>query len=252
MSIFLDNIREYLEDERISEKQALYLMFLKEEIEYPIEPDDLMSLVEDGFITNNRISKGLLTQVRETSKLTGTIRAEYMSEISKEVTAKLARMFCMRNKKTGLVKLPGDEGEENPVARTAEKYLRNEGLVAYHFIIFLYLFPVKSPYNKKWEKHFTGSPYKGPKLRNRSKITGSLFLKAIKTRDMGAFLYGTYLYIESCIQGNESFITTIPKYLKELDEWYYIAVEAIKNAESVEDLFKRRALSKEDRVNIAL
>jgi hypothetical protein len=252
MSIFLDNIREYLDDERISESQALYLIFTKEEIAYPIEADDLMSLIEDGFIKNNRIGVDLLTEVRETSQLKGTIKANYASDISKEVTAKLARMFCMRDTKTGLVRLPGDEGEENPVARTAEKYLRNEGLVAYHFIIFLYLFPVKSPYNRKWEKHFTGDLYKGAKLRTRSKVTGALFLKAVKTRDMGAFLYGTYLFIESSIQGNKTFITTIPRYLKEMDEWYYMAEEAIKKAETVEDLFKRRALNKEGRVNIAL
>lgn len=252
MSIFLDNIREYLEDERITENQALYLIFTKDEIEYPIDADDLMPLIEDGFITNNRISKGLLTEVRETSQLSGTIKANYSSEISKEVTKKLAKMFCMRDKKTGKVRLPGDEGEENPVARTAEKYLRNEGLVAYHFIIFLYLFPVKSPYNRKWEKHFTGIAYKGAKLRTRSKVTGGLFLKVVKNKDMGAFLYGTYLFIESSIQGNQSFITTIPRYLKEMDEWYYMAEEAIKKAGSVEDLFKRRALNKEDRVNIAL
>jgi hypothetical protein len=252
MSIFLDNVREYLEDERITEAQALYLMFLKEEIAYPIEADDLMDLIEGGFIKSNRVSPELFREVRETSKLSGTIKANYMNDISKEVTAKLAKMFCMRNTKTGLVKLPGDEGEENPVATTAEKYLRKEGLVAYHFIIFLYLFPVKGPFNRKWEKHFTGTEYKGPKLRNRSKVTGSLFLKVVKNKDMGAFLYGTYLFIESSIQGDRSYITTIPKYLKEFDEWYYTAEELIKNADTVDDLFKRRALNKENRVNIAL
>jgi hypothetical protein len=253
MSIFLDNVRDYLEENRITDKQALYLIFTKAEISYYIDDDNIMlELVEAGFIKNNRISPSLLTEVRETSKLSGTIRANYVNDISKDVTAKLARLFCVRNTTTGLVKLPGDEGEADPVAVTAEKYLQKEGLIAYHYIIFLYLFPVKSTFNRKWEKHFTSTEYKGAMLRQRSKITGSLFLKAVKNKDMGAFLYGTYLYIASTIQGNKAYITTIPKYLKEYDEWYYIALELIKNAKTVDELFKRNDLKKEGRINVAL
>lgn len=252
MSIFLDNIKKYLDDERLTTEQALYLIFTKEEIAYIIEPDSLMDLIENGFIRSNRVVPSLFKEVRKSSKLSGTIKAEYMNDISREVTAKLAKIFCMRSKETGLVKLPGDEGEANPIATTAEKYLANEGLVAYHFIIFLYMFPVKSQYNRKWEKHFTSKKYEGPMLRVRSKTVGGSFLKIVKKRDMGAFLYGTYLYISSSIQGDKAYIMSISKYVKEYDEWYYTAEELIKNASTVDELFRRGDLNKENRVNIAL
>lgn len=252
MLIFLNNIKSALVDKTITQDQAMYLIYLNSEVPYDIEATAYLELVRLKYVVNNRIGKKLYESENVREKLKGTIKAQYINDISNQAVRRLYTMFCMQDPKTGKLRLPGAEKSENPVEEMADHYLRGEGLVGYHFAIFLYMFPIRGPYNRKWEKHFTSKEYDGAHIRKRSKANGEMFLKIIKKKDMGAFLYGTYLYVASTIQGDRTYVTTIPKYLKEYDEWYFVALETIKAAKSVDDLFKKRVLSKEGRVGLSI
>jgi hypothetical protein len=62
------------------------------------------------------------------------------------------------------------------------------------------MFPIEGENNKR-EKHFNNNfPYRGVRLRLRSKGTAGLFKKAVKTKDMGVFLYATYLFVKSSVE----------------------------------------------------
>mgnify|MGYP000966016475 FL=1 len=68
---------------------------------------------------------------------------------------------------------------------------------------------------------------------------------------MGVFLFGTYLFIQSCIRENKTFVKTITNYAKEYQEWYDEALERIAKAPNVDSLFKV-TVAKEGRLNVAI
>jgi hypothetical protein len=247
MTILLSNIYTALELDQISKEQALYLIFTHENLKYPIAPKELLHLTQLKFIVGNKVGRCLLETESSSKKLTGTIPARYDSEISKEVTKKLCRLLCEVDKE-GKLYLPGGE---DSIEHTAENYLRGEGLIAYHYIIFLYLFPTVGDNNKRWEKHFTKTQYNGARLRIRNANNSKIFLRIAKKVDMGAFLYGTYLFIQASLDGKKTYIKSINNYLAEYQEWYLDAQDKIKKAKSVEDLFRANKNS-DNVVNIVL
>lgn len=248
MTVLLNNLYDALEEGLISKEDALYLVYTHQNIDFPITPVNLLALTKLKFIVGGKVGKRLLTDESPVTKLTGTIAPIYLSEVSKEIPKKLCRLLCVNDKLTGKLKLPGTE---DTVEHTAKHYLGGEGLIAYHYLIFLFLFPVAGEYNKRWEKHFTGYEYTGARLRVRSKGTASKFKKIVKTKDMGVFLYGTYLFIKSCIKDNRTFVKTITNYAAEYQEWYDEALEKVQATKSVDDLFKV-TVAKEGRLNVTL
>ena len=200
MTIILNNIYTALEEDIINKDQALYLIYNYKSIDYPISATDLFGLTKLKYIVSGRIGKTLLIEENIKGDLSGTIKPIYNSDISKEIPAKLCRLLCVRDKITNNLKLPGGE---DSIKYTADNYLGGEGLIAYHYIIFLFMFPVAGEYNRRWEKHFTGFEYKGARLRQRSKGTATAFKRIVKNKDMGVFLFGTYLFIQSCIRENK-------------------------------------------------
>lgn len=236
MVILLDNLQDSLEEGLITETQALYLIYTYQGLDYPIEPNDLLELTKLKYIINGKVGKILMTEESEGLKLKGTIKPIYCNDVSSKIPAKLCSLLSMANKDTGKFRFPGDE---TTAEITATKYLGGEGLIAYHYLIFLYMFPVEGEYNKKWDKHFLGTfPYKGARLRVRSKGTATAFKKTVKKLDMGIFMYGTYLFIQSCVGENRAYVKSITNYFKEFEEWYSEAEDKIKKAESIDSLFK--------------
>lgn len=248
MTILLDNVYQALEEDLINKDQALYLIYTYKSISYPISATDLFALTKLKYIVGGKIGKNLLIQENVKLNISGTIKPIYNSEVSKGIPAKLCRLLCVKDPVTGDLKLPGGE---NSINHTAERYLGGEGLISYHYIIFLFMFPVAGEYNKRWEKHFTGFEYKGARLRVRSKGTATAFKRIVKNKDMGIFLYGTYLFIQSCIRDNKTFVKTITNYTKEYQEWYDEAKERVEKAKDVESLFRVTA-AKEGRLNVAI
>jgi hypothetical protein len=247
MTILLSNIYTALELDVINKEQALYLIFTSQDLGYPITPEDLLALTQLRYIEGGKVGRTLLQTESVSKKLTGTIAAKYDYELSKQVTKKLCKLLCEIGK-DGNVYFPGGE---NSIDHTAENYLRGEGLIAYHYIIFLYLFPTVGENNKRWEKHFTQTQYNGARLRIRNANNSKIFLRIAKKVDMGVFLYGTYLFIQASLDGKKTFIKSINNYLAEYQEWYLDAEQKIKKAKSIEELFTKQK-NAENLVNIVL
>jgi len=248
-NILLENIKIALNEKKIDEIQALYLIYTYQKIPMNIDPEDLLILTSLKYIHSGKVGKILLTQDSPIKDvIAGTIKPSYINDISAEIPKKLVRLLGVKDPTTGGLHFPGTEDTVNDTAR---KYLSNEGLIAYHYIIFLFLFPIESPTNRKWEKHFLSHEYKGPRLRLRSAATGRKFKTIANKMDMGAFLYGTYLFIKSGIRENKTYIKSVKNYLTEYQEWYDEALTLIKNAGSIDELFTDNN-AREGRLSIAL
>ena len=233
MSTFLKNIKELGKKGAIDKEQSLYLIFLEAGMDIQITAPKLLALTKAKYIESGKIAKSLYKEL-EDIKLKGTIEPLYTTDVSKEVVKKICTYVCV--KENGILRVPG--GDEDPVGFTSEEYLGGEMAIAYHYLIMLFLFPTEGDANRRWIKHFLGAPYTGVPLRKRSKSSGKAFKTLAKKRDMGAFLLGTYRYIKSVTKGDKAFVTTIPKYLKEYEDWYYQALADMKEAKDVKDLFK--------------
>lgn len=247
--ILLENIKIALEEKKIDEVQALYLIYTYQKIPMDIDPEDLLVLTGLKYIHSGRVGKILLTQDSPIKDvIPGTIKPKYINDVSAAIPKKLVRLIGVKNPDTGGLHFSGSEDTVNDTAR---KYLGKEGLIAYHYMIFLFLFPIESKTNRKWERHFLSHEYKGPRLRLRSAATGKKFKQIAKTKDMGAFLYGTYLFIKSGIRENKTYIKSIKHYLTEYEEWYDEALVAIQKADHVDDLFVDNN-AREGRLSVAL
>ncbi|MCK5787712.1 MAG: hypothetical protein KAH32_01775, partial [Chlamydiia bacterium] len=194
MSIFLSNLKELNKSRVIDDEQMLYLIYADAGLTIQIKAAKLQALIVKGYFKQGRVQK-LLYKALEPTVATGTVMPLYLTEISKEVTKKLCKMFCIKVK--GNIYVAG--GGDDPIEYVAKEYLKKEFGVTYHYLIMMAMFPGKGKYNKKWEAHFLGSTYKGVPLRIKSKDTGAKFIAAAKTKDMGALLLGTYRYIQSTI-----------------------------------------------------
>ena len=237
MEKLLRGVKKSLEAELINESQALYLLYKHREMDYPIDAVDLLELTKNKFIVNNTVGRRAFLDVDADFVLSGNILPKYETELSKELTLHLCSLVCVKDPKNGKIKLPGSD---NTIEDTATNYLGGEGLIAYHYLIFLFMFPVKGSTNKRWEKHFNnGKEYKGAKLRTRCGSTATKFKRIAEVYDMGVFLYGTYLYIQSCIQDDKPYIKTIRNYMLEFRDWYDEANEEMGKVKTVKELFKR-------------
>ena len=253
MEALLENILDAISEDKITESQGMYLIYTHIKIDYPIEPEELLRLTRLKYIVNGKVGKVLLTSFSIVDpKLSGTIKPKYVNEISRQVTIKICKLLCVIDPKTKQPLLSGSNTHKDIIKYTAKHYLQKEELIAYHYIIFLFIFPIQSKSNRKWEKHFfPGFEYKGAKIRTRSAGTGGKFKKIVRTRDMGAFIYGTYLYMKSCIREGKAYVKTMHNYMDEYDDWYYEALEAIKEAKDVESLFKAPDAN-EGRLNVVI
>lgn len=249
MTILLNNVYSYLEKGEVSAEQALYLIYTSREISYPIKAQELLELTKLKLIVNGKVSKEVYSEESVKTGLKGTIKPLYLTDISKQISTRLCNYVCVKNPITEGLLFPSGETTAH---HTAENFLNGEGLIAYHYLIFMFLFPIEGETNKRWEKHFFNStPYHGARLRQRSKSSANEFKKIARKKDMGVFLYGTYLFIKSGVKENKSYIKSVSNYLKEYDEWYKEAEIKIKKAKNLEELFNVNA-STEGRLNVAL
>ena len=252
METLLKKVLDAIAESMITESEGMYLIYLHNHLEYPIEAESLLKLTKLKYVVGGKVGKILFSIIGPVGEVyTGTIQPQYINNISRAAVIKICKMLCVIDKKTKSPLLPGSSINGDTVQYTAKHYLKGEGLIAYQYVVFLFLFPVRGKNNRQWEKHFTGFEYTGAKLRNRSMGTAGKFKRIAKQKDMGAFLYGTYLYIKSCIQGDRTYIKTIHNYLDEYEDWYLEALELIEGAEDVDQLFKD-INANEGRINVIL
>jgi hypothetical protein len=249
MTILLNNIYTALELQVIDTEQAMYLIYTYNNVDFPITAPKLFELTSLKYIVSGKIGKLLRTEESIALDIKGTIKPIYNSEISKKIPSKILNLVGVKDPITNTLKFPSGEVTTK---HTAEKFLGGEGLIAYHYLIFLFMFPIEGENNKRWEKHFNnGFQYKGSRLRLRSKGTASAFKRVVKKRDMGVFLYATYIFIQSSIRENKAYVKSVTNYLSEYEEWYIEAEYKIKKAKDLESLFKV-STAKEGRLNVAI
>lgn len=219
MTVLLENIKKLLKKKKINTAQALYLIYAQNEISIPIGKESLRKLVKDNYIVGNSVAFSLRMdkKVYDKHTLRGSLTPNYTIEKSSEMVKKLCSLFCEYDKNNELI-FPGDEYVTPE--QIANQFLQKEEILVYYFLIFLFMFPIRSKENKRWERHFTKTRYTGAQLRTKSKALGTKFIKVAKKYDMGAILFGTYLFISDSIVGGKPFIKKPMSFLKDDFETY--------------------------------
>jgi len=249
MTILLNNIYTAMELQLIDTDQAMYLIYTSKTIDYPITPQKLLGLTKLKYIDTGKIGKALYTEQDVSLNIKGTVKPIYNTKISKEIPAKICSLVVVKDPVTQNMKFPSGEIS---IQQTADNFLGGEGLIAYHYLIFLFMFPIEGENNKRWEKHFNSSfEYRGARLRLRSKGTAAAFKRIAKKKDMGVFLYATYLFVKSSIRENKAYVKSIKNYIAEYDEWYTEAEIKVAKAKNLESLFKV-VTATEGRLNVAI
>jgi hypothetical protein len=172
MTILLNNVYVALEQGIINTDQALYLIYTHREITYPIKVKELFQLTQLKYIVGNKIGKELLIE-ENIACSKGTIKPIYNTEVSKKIPAKILALV-VKDPVTEQLKFPSGEVT---IQHTADNFLLGEGLIAYHYLIIY----VSNRRRKQQEmgKHFNNNfPYRGVRLRLRSKGTAGLFKKS--------------------------------------------------------------------------
>jgi hypothetical protein len=249
MTILLNNIYTAIELQLIDSEQAMYLIYTYSSIDYPISSKRLLELTKLKYIVSGRIGKALMIEENISLNVSGTIKPIYNTEVSKKIPTKILNLVGVKDPITNNLKFPSGEVT---IQHTTDNFLKGEGLIAYHYLIFLFMFPIEGENNKRWEKHFNNSfAYKGVRLRLRSKGSATAFKRIVKKKDMGVFLYGTYLFIKSSIRENKAYVKSISNYMSEYEEWYIEAETKIAKAKDVESLFRVK-IATEGRLNVAI
>ena len=249
MTILLNNIYTAIEQQLVDTDQAMYLIYTSKSIDYPISAQKLLGLTKLKYIINGKISTTLYTEENVSLNVKGTIKPIYNTEISKSIPARICSLVAVKDPLTQNMKFPSGEVS---IQQTADNFLGGEGLIAYHYLIFLFMFPIEGENNKRWEKHFNNSfEYRGARLRLRSKGTAAAFKRVVKKKDMGVFLYATYLFVKSSIRENKAYVKSIKNYMSEYDEWYTEAEIKVAKAKNLESLFKI-VTATEGRLNVAI
>jgi len=98
----------------------------------------------------------------------------------------------------------------------------NNKIMAPFFFIFMNMFPSSNESkNKHWDKHFHHK-WSSMTLRRVTSMTVKNFKKVYKTKDIGLFLLGTYMFIKESYNADKDkyYIKSLENYWKEYDEWY--------------------------------
>lgn len=250
----------------LSSEQTLYMVLKHCDILYALPPREIIELMdlklldEEGEFTEN-----LETIKKTTSSELIVDKPKFESKLTREIYNYLNRRICYKSPITGnpIAKNP-DSIKKNKDKRLKEyddkcfKLMKKEKNFVGVYNIFLSLFPTMAPEtygnpdNTKWVTFF-GTTYSGMNLRKKTITNSNSFLKIVRKRDSGIFLYGLYLFILNGIVGDKTFIASQKNFLAEVDVWYEMAELKIDEATTVESLFKgKRASSKGTKGGVTL
>lgn len=107
----------------------------------------------------------------------------------------------------------------------------NDLFMASCLFIFLQMFPSSDPdKNKHWNQHFQ-TTWDNVTLRRLTPMTLRNFKKIYKSKDIGLFLIGTYIFIQQSFntKSDKYFIKNLENYFKEYKYWYDQAEEMLKS-----------------------
>jgi len=206
----------------INYAQSLYLLNLKFGLNENvlIANVDLLKLIELDLVNNNQLTTighnllDIILSDKEEQEVIHNNLYPKLSLASGDIVKDLAKTF--------LKNLDDKEYKRLSV------YTKNPIQIPFLFI-FLELFPTadKSK-NKIWNEHFE-TDWDNITLRRISAGSIKKFQKIWKSKDIGLFLLGTYIFITSSRNENNNkfFIKSLENYFKEYDYWYNVAADKL-------------------------
>jgi hypothetical protein len=225
---FLNYIDNICEETNLNATQILYLMFLKHEMKVGfvhIYPEDLLDLVSKDYIFQGRITD-LACKVLEfkfkpvnIELIAKNTTLPRLTEPTSNIAKRLASHFLTDLFK-GKEYKRYNEDCDNPI-------------MAPFFFIFMNMFPSSNEEaNKNWNKHFN-TTWTNVNLRRVTTMTIKKFKQVWKTKDIGLFLLGTYLFIQGSHnqEKNVYFVKSLENYWKEYEYWYQMAEDLLDKGE---------------------
>jgi len=225
---------------RITCNQSLFLLAVREGI-YTVDlpSDELLDLVQKGYMKGNQVSHTAVTaledalkEVKKEQVKVAKANAEYpnLTADTGQIVKRLATHFL------------ADRCTSKEISRL-NSYTKNPYMIPYMFM-FLQMFPTSDANkNKAWDKHFS-TKWTNVTLRRMTAGTARKFKQIWKSKDIGLFLLGTYLFIQQSYneESETYYIKNIENYLGEWETWYNEAEDMLGRGE-LSGLTKRKAKS---------
>lgn len=209
---------------KITANQALFLIAAKENL-YTVDlpSSELLDLIKRDFMRSNRVTSETIEKldnilVNNTTSFDNQICADYpiLTRDTGEIVKKLSVPFL------------GDRLNVREIAKLKE-YCKSNALMIPFLFMFLEMFPTSdAKRNASWNKQFN-TEWSQMTLRRLSNGTVQKFKQIWKTKDIGLFLLGTYLFIQHSYseESKRYFIKNIENYLKEYQNWYNMAKDLL-------------------------
>jgi hypothetical protein len=187
-----------------------------------IKDEDFLSIIQRGYIKNGKISKeGLALFDDKSSKIKSKNINSSLPILTLETGNIVKRLS---------IHFFGDMFKGSDYKQYNEKC--DNAIMAPFFFMFMNMFPTSNASkNKHWDKHF--STWTNVNLRRITDMTVKNFKKVYKTKDIGLFLLGTYMFIKESHnqEKNQYFVKSLENYWREYDYWYGTAEAMLLNGE---------------------
>jgi hypothetical protein len=224
---FLTYINAIKNITKLNHSQVLYLMILNSQMpgfNMTLQTEDFLELVEKQFIFQNKITKfGSTILEYDESKIKNISFVDSTLPKLTEPTANIVKRLSTH--------FLGDmfKGSDYTIYN---EHCKNP-IMAPFFFMFMNMFPSSNAdKNKHWNKHFD-TLWTNVNLRRVTTMTVKKFKQVWKTKDIGLFLLGTYLFIQGSHnqEKNVYFVKSLENYWKEYDFWYETAQEMLLKGE---------------------
>jgi hypothetical protein len=229
LNLFLEYVNNVSLSKNITHSQVLFLMYCNEQlngITVFISNEDLVDLIEKQYIFQGKITK-LGSMILEYKEPT-VVNVEW-----KSIDSTLPKLTLDTSNivKRLAIHFLGDRFKGKEYKRYNEDC--NNAIMAPFFFIFMNMFPSSNvESNKHWNKHFD-TVWTNVNLRRVTTMTIKNFKKNWKSKDIGLFLLGTYLFIKGSHnqEKNVYFVKSLENFWKESDYWYEMAEDLLEKGE---------------------
>lgn len=228
MKEFIQKIEAFSKQEKLSYIQTVFLFSIYSEVySCDINANELLELVSKGYMNGNKlatkskeiISTFLMPQVHNIEEIAICSQSFRITNESGQIVKRLATHFL------------GNMFHGSEYRKIME--VIKDPIKAPFFFIFMQMFPSSDKEkNIHWNKHFE-SEWDNVTLRRVTNGTVNKFNEIYRTKDIGLFLLGTYLFIKASYNQEKGkyYVKAIENYFKEYKHWYENAKETIERGE---------------------
>jgi len=218
----LINIKEEL---KVNANQALFLAAVKENIfTIDLPSEDLLDLIKRGFMKGNKVTIETLNLIDQCCNKVEKVKINPNYPKLTKNTGDIAKRLA--------IKFLGDRLTNKEFNRV-NNYCKSNPLMVPFLFMFLEMFPTSDPIkNRSWNKNFK-TEWDGVTLRRLTVGTANKIKQIWKTKDIGLFLLGTYIFIKHSYSNDSDkyFVKKIENYLMEYQSWYEMAEDMLDNGQ---------------------